>query len=386
MCKGKPELWSLFTGEHQGREYRVVFALSTPGCQHIPYRESKLTRILRDCLGGNCLMSLVVTVSSSSASVHETLSTLQFAARARSITNHAGKNIQLQSSKDQASPLQTCLPPIHAGRSASSRPTEKSLRDSVLRLDEAKEHPSQRVVLPHLEKASEKALKTVRAVTNSDKSKGADDRFRNLRSRPNPLVGSVDVLRENKMEKQQHKLDKISGFEPSSAKAFTETIPFEIQKNAECANCKKEKKIRDEYDKFILQSKRDKESLQQRIVELEAELTKPQQEVEELAPAAQKEEIVDKLSCLMSKSEQNKLEEENRGKQKQIEHLENEVEHLQKSLKYYQKLAADEKEIHQTYIIQLQQDELLHTAILQERVCFIQPVKEYFRNAYCKIL
>lgn len=40
----------------------------------------------------------------------------------------------------------------------------------------------------------------------------------------------------------------------------------------ECSNCKQERKIREEYDKFIIQVKRDRDSLSQRVTELEKEL------------------------------------------------------------------------------------------------------------------
>lgn len=41
---------------------------------------------------------------------------------------------------------------------------------------------------------------------------------------------------------------------------------------AECPNCKRERKIREEYDKFIVQARRDRDSLHQRVAELEARL------------------------------------------------------------------------------------------------------------------
>eukprot|EP00929_Paragymnodinium_shiwhaense_P076923 TRINITY_DN3959_c0_g1_i6.p1 TRINITY_DN3959_c0_g1~~TRINITY_DN3959_c0_g1_i6.p1 ORF type:complete len:2202 (-),score=705.87 TRINITY_DN3959_c0_g1_i6:135-6740(-) len=54
---------------------------------HIPYRSSKLTRILQDTLGGNSQTILVVNCAISSLHAPETLSTLRFGARARSVVN-----------------------------------------------------------------------------------------------------------------------------------------------------------------------------------------------------------------------------------------------------------------------------------------------------------
>eukprot|EP00392_Amoebophrya_sp_AT5.2_P008267 g8286.t1 len=52
---------------------------------HIPYRDSKLTRILEDSLGGNCITTIVAMVSPAHEAYAETLSTLKFADRAKTI-------------------------------------------------------------------------------------------------------------------------------------------------------------------------------------------------------------------------------------------------------------------------------------------------------------
>lgn len=64
----------------------VIFALSD-GKPHIPYRDSKLTRILQESLGGNSRTVLIATCSPSPLNHQETLSTLRFANRAKQIRN-----------------------------------------------------------------------------------------------------------------------------------------------------------------------------------------------------------------------------------------------------------------------------------------------------------
>lgn len=71
----------------------VIHNLTT-NSDHIPYRDSKLTRILSESLGGNYKTSLVVTCSSHSSSLEETISTLKFATRAKSIKNHFKMNVK----------------------------------------------------------------------------------------------------------------------------------------------------------------------------------------------------------------------------------------------------------------------------------------------------
>uniref|UniRef100_W5U7P9 Kinesin-like protein KIF11 n=1 Tax=Ictalurus punctatus TaxID=7998 RepID=W5U7P9_ICTPU len=73
---------------------RVITALVERG-PHVPYRESKLTRILQDSLGGRTKTSIIATVSPASNNLEETLSTLDYANRAKSIMNKPEVNQKL---------------------------------------------------------------------------------------------------------------------------------------------------------------------------------------------------------------------------------------------------------------------------------------------------
>ncbi|XP_037637702.1 kinesin-like protein KIF11 [Sebastes umbrosus] len=73
---------------------RVITALVEKR-PHIPYRESKLTRILQDSLGGRTKTSIIATVSPSSSNMEETLSTLEYASRAKNIMNKPEVNQKL---------------------------------------------------------------------------------------------------------------------------------------------------------------------------------------------------------------------------------------------------------------------------------------------------
>uniref|UniRef100_A0A671WB15 Kinesin-like protein n=1 Tax=Sparus aurata TaxID=8175 RepID=A0A671WB15_SPAAU len=73
---------------------RVITALVEKR-PHVPYRESKLTRILQDSLGGRTKTSIIATVSPSSSNLEETLSTLEYASRAKNIMNKPEVNQKL---------------------------------------------------------------------------------------------------------------------------------------------------------------------------------------------------------------------------------------------------------------------------------------------------
>ena len=55
--------------------------------KHIPYRDSKLTRILKESLGGNAKTSLIVTISPSNDDFDETYNSLKFGQMAMEVKN-----------------------------------------------------------------------------------------------------------------------------------------------------------------------------------------------------------------------------------------------------------------------------------------------------------
>ncbi|NXH81241.1 KIF9 protein, partial [Edolisoma coerulescens] len=65
---------------------QLVIALADPKREHIPFRQSKLTHVLKDSLGGNCNTVLVTNIYGEAAHVQETLSSLRFATRMSWVT------------------------------------------------------------------------------------------------------------------------------------------------------------------------------------------------------------------------------------------------------------------------------------------------------------
>ncbi|KAI7814719.1 kinesin-like protein KIF18A isoform X1 [Triplophysa rosa] len=73
----------------------VINTLANPKCKktHIPYRDSKLTRLLKDSLGGNCRTVMIANVSPSSLSYEDTHNTLKYANRAKEIKSTLKSNV-----------------------------------------------------------------------------------------------------------------------------------------------------------------------------------------------------------------------------------------------------------------------------------------------------
>ena len=60
----------------------------------VPYRDSKLTRLLKDSLGGNTKTIMIACVSPSYLAYEETVNTLKYASRARNIKKKAVRNVK----------------------------------------------------------------------------------------------------------------------------------------------------------------------------------------------------------------------------------------------------------------------------------------------------
>lgn len=99
----------------------VISALGDPGKRgsHVPYRESKLTRLLQDSLGGNSRTWMLACASCADADFEETLNTLKYAHRARNIknkpvVNQDPKGAQLAAMQDEIESLRGQLQRVSA--------------------------------------------------------------------------------------------------------------------------------------------------------------------------------------------------------------------------------------------------------------------------------
>ncbi|KAJ9072029.1 Chromosome-associated kinesin kif4a [Entomophthora muscae] len=82
----------------------VIGALGS-NSPHIPYRESKLTRLLQDSLGGSAFTTLIACVSPASGDICETIDTLRYASRARKIKVHPSRTIATENLEETVAAL-----------------------------------------------------------------------------------------------------------------------------------------------------------------------------------------------------------------------------------------------------------------------------------------
>ena len=147
----------------------VIYALTdTKGRTHIPYRDSKLTRLLEDSLGGNCKTTMMAMISPAHDSFNESLSTLHFARRAKNIKNKPKINEDvdhkalIRQYEEELKKLRTELDKKNKMITTSSLLTNKNLNEYELvsQLEEQKKRAEEdkNLAILALEQASKQYL------------------------------------------------------------------------------------------------------------------------------------------------------------------------------------------------------------------------------------
>jgi len=99
---------------------KVIHALASNKKQHIPYRDSKLTKLLMDSLGGNSKTVMIANIGPADYNIEETLTTLRYADRAKNIknapkVNEDPKDAMLKKYKDELERLKRALAEANGG-------------------------------------------------------------------------------------------------------------------------------------------------------------------------------------------------------------------------------------------------------------------------------
>ncbi|GAA0144720.1 microtubule binding motor protein [Lithospermum erythrorhizon] len=193
---------------------------------HVPYRDSKLTRLLQDSLGGNSKTVMIACVSPADTNAEETLNTLKYANRARNIQNKAIINrdpatAQLQRMRSEIEQLQTELS-FFRGDSTTTFEELQTLKHKISLLEASNvelrrelqerqiscEHLSQRAIDAQVERdmlvmkiesaRNGKPWSDVESVTNEE-----SDLLKNYISKIQELEGELLRLQSSKTSKKR---------------------------------------------------------------------------------------------------------------------------------------------------------------------------------------
>lgn len=152
----------------------VIFSLTDGKSTHIPYRDSKLTRILQDSLGGNAKTSLIITCSPSVYNEAETISTLRFGVRAKCIKNKPKVNreftvaelkIMLAKCRDELSKRDKYIETLENQINSPNKKQSIEVRDKSVNIQSTEENNEYEEIIAELEDTRTKLEEEVRIST-----------------------------------------------------------------------------------------------------------------------------------------------------------------------------------------------------------------------------
>ncbi|XP_041418580.1 uncharacterized protein LOC108716592 isoform X2 [Xenopus laevis] len=254
--------------------------------------------------------------------------------------------------------LQTSFPPIHLSLISSSKPLDKKHKDYASSLDISRDVRGEKINLPQVENGSENIPKTVK--TFPEKFKYTKDYGCNISS-----LASTPPLPYS--SQKDSRTDRQTRLEVPVTKCTTDRLSPDTAKLPECPLCKNERRIRNDYDKVILQSKKEKEVLQQKVSQLEAELEKlddfakwmRKREGDVLPVSSEQEHDIEGCSDLrsldniymnrgpngISWEDYRLLQEKNKEKQEQIDCYTSEIEGLKAQLNKMREAEREQEQL-----------------------------------------
>ncbi|XP_047204122.1 kinesin heavy chain isoform X3 [Girardinichthys multiradiatus] len=302
----------------------VISALAEGTKSHVPYRDSKMTRILQDSLGGNCRTTMFICCSPSSYNDAETKSTLMFGQRAKTIRNTVTVNLELTAEQWKK-------------KYEKEKEKNRSMKETIQRLEAELDHwrnGDNAVVLGRLSEGSEDA----RFVSLDFKEPTLE-----LCSPCTPCtpcspcsIASSIVVHISEEERQK--------YEEEIRKLYKQLDDKDDEINHQSQMVEKLKEQMLDQEELLASSRGDSEKVQSELGRLQAENESSKTEVKEVLQALEELALnYDQKSLeVEEKSMQNKLLAEELGKKMaRLRALEEELSRIQEASSHQRKRIAE---------------------------------------------
>ncbi|XP_052420547.1 kinesin heavy chain-like isoform X2 [Carassius gibelio] len=239
----------------------VISALAEGTKTHVPYRDSKMTRILQDSLGGNCRTTMFICCSPSSYNDAETKSTLMFGQRAKTIKNTASINLELTAEQWKR-------------KYEKEKEKSKSLRDTIQRLELELLRWRSGEKVPETEQADADVVK----LDGSDETSLDNERSSvRQRERERDSDSSSIVVRISEEERQK--------YEEEIRKLYRQLDDKDDEINLQCQLAEKLKEQILDQDELLASTRGDSDKVQTELGRLQMESESAKAEVREVLQA-----------------------------------------------------------------------------------------------------
>ncbi|XP_038578090.1 kinesin heavy chain-like, partial [Micropterus salmoides] len=228
----------------------VISALAEGTKTHVPYRDSKMTRILQDSLGGNCRTTIIICCSPSVYNEAETKSTLMFGQRAKTIKNTVSVNLELTAEEWKK-------------KYEKEKEKNKSLKNIIQRLEAELNRWRNGENVPEEEQLSSKDQKSVEPYDNTP-----------IIDNLLPAGGGVSVTSD---ERRKYEEDVSNLYKQLDDK------DDEINQHSQLAEKLKEQMM--DQEELLASTRRDYEKIQEELCRLQTENELAKEEVKEVLQA-----------------------------------------------------------------------------------------------------
>uniref|UniRef100_A0A671YM63 Kinesin-like protein n=1 Tax=Sparus aurata TaxID=8175 RepID=A0A671YM63_SPAAU len=234
----------------------IVISALAEGSSYVPYRDSKMTRILQDSLGGNCRTTMVICCSPSSFNDAETRTTLQFGQRAKTVKNTVCLNVELTAEQWKS-------------KWEKEKEKNKTLKNTVTWLEtELNRWRSGESVPAEEQFDKEKAKEEVKAL---------DSALNNDKTPTQPALSSLPGVKMTDAEKVK--------YEAELAKLYKELDDKDDEINQQSQLVEKLEQQMMDQEELLSSSRQDHDTLQTELNRLLAENEASKEEVKEVLQA-----------------------------------------------------------------------------------------------------